>query len=491
MSRRGACVIGAVCAWVLCIALCPVTARAQSYHTLNLGGRAAGMGTAYTAIADDGSAAYYNPGGIGLGPTTRVAANVTLNSFERLKIDEQLRTATTSRGLTEKSDPTIPIFASVSTAFGKRDRWGVRPFSLTFSAFTLERFQFSGELRAQDDLGRTTTALYDRAYRAPYYGLSFSHRVRRDLGWGVSAFLTPRSLTHQETFDVPYGGEPSPSAPFFDGAGLINRNTRLTIDSYDLVFRFGVLKKLKRYWSLGLMAQPPGWRVRAQTELRFQFSAVESSEASPQATFVFFEESVKSSMPIPWELRGGVAYGPRGRVTLSMDVQLVGRVTQRDVLQAPSLEGLEDRIPPTGLFFDARGKRKMVGNVLLGADVQVAREVYIRTGFLTDFDPDPRLHETSEVYESPRVHRYGFSLNAAIHRKRRWLQAGLAALFGSGYASGIDVERGLAGEAPFFRTEARSRLFLLSITAANDFGSLAREGLEEKLKQRREERSEE
>jgi hypothetical protein len=82
-------------------------------------------------------------------------------------------------------------------------------------------------------------------------------------------------------------------------------------------------------------------------------------------------------------------------------------------------------------------------------------------------------------------------LNAAIHRKRRWLQAGLAALFGSGYASGVDVERGLAGDAPFFRTEARSRLFLLSITAANDFGSLAREGLEERLKQRREEKREE
>jgi hypothetical protein len=483
MNRLGACVASLTCTAILCVA-CPWTARAQSYHTLNLGGRAAGMGTAYTAIADDGTAAYYNPAGLGFEKATRVSANVTLNSFERLSVGEYFRTASGTSGLTEKSDPTLPIFASVSSSYGKKDRYGDRPFVVAFSVFTLDRYRFSGDLQVPDDEGRTTTLLYDRSYRAPYYGLSLGHRARADWGWGVSVFLASRTLSHSENFDAQLGGAPAPEPPYFEGASTINRNTRLSIHSYDLVFRFGGMKKFGEHWSLGLTAQPPGWGVDKSTELRFQLTNVDGTVTPDRATFVFFEESVRSSMPIPWEIRAGVAYGPKGRLLLSMDVQLVGRVTQRDVLVVPEIEGVEDRVPPTGVFFDARGKRKMVGNVYLGGDLQIAPDIYIRSGFLTNFDPDPRLHETSEVYESPRIHRYGFSFNFAVHRQQRWLQAGLAALFGNGYASGLDVERAVAGEAPFFRTEARSRLFLLSVTAANDFGRLAQKRIEARLEER-------
>src|SRR2546423_10046789 len=41
------------------------SARASGFSILELGGRGAGMGGAFTAIADDGSALFYNPAGIG------------------------------------------------------------------------------------------------------------------------------------------------------------------------------------------------------------------------------------------------------------------------------------------------------------------------------------------------------------------------------------------------------------------------------------------
>ena len=489
MSRLGACVASLACASIVGALAVPYAAYAQSYHTLNLGGRATGMGSAYTAIADDGTALYYNPAGLAFASEARVSANVTLNSFERLEVGEYMRSAAGSAGLTEKSDPSIPIFASLSASYGKRDRLGHRPFVVGFAAFTLDRYRFTGDLQIADGEGRTSTLLYDRSYRAPYYGLSFAHRVKRRWGWGASVFFAPRSLTHRETLDIQEGGVPAPAPPHFEGVSMVNRNTRLSIDSYDVVFRFGGMKKVGRYWTLGLMAQPPGWSVRKQTRLRFLLSDVDGSASPSQGTFVFFEERAKSSIPIPWEVRGGVAYGPRRRLLLSLDVQLVGGISQRDVLGVPEIEGLDDRIPATGVFFDARGWRKMVGNVYLGADVLVAREIYLRTGFLTNFDPDPKLHESSAVYESARIHRVGFSMNLAIHRRRRWLQAGLAALFGQGHASGIDLERAIAGEAPFFRTQASSRLFLLSVTAANDFGRMAKENilqpLEERIRTRR------
>jgi len=44
----------------------PVRARADeaNFRPYVVGGRAAGMGGAFTALADDGSAPYYNPGGL-------------------------------------------------------------------------------------------------------------------------------------------------------------------------------------------------------------------------------------------------------------------------------------------------------------------------------------------------------------------------------------------------------------------------------------------
>src|SRR5215475_15687393 len=55
-----------ICALLLLVAA--ASARAQgiesNYRPYLVGGRAAGMGGAFTALADDGSGAYYNPGGL-------------------------------------------------------------------------------------------------------------------------------------------------------------------------------------------------------------------------------------------------------------------------------------------------------------------------------------------------------------------------------------------------------------------------------------------
>ena len=54
-----------ICAVLL---LAAASARAQgiesNYRPYLVGGRAAGMGGAFTALADDGSGPYYNPGGL-------------------------------------------------------------------------------------------------------------------------------------------------------------------------------------------------------------------------------------------------------------------------------------------------------------------------------------------------------------------------------------------------------------------------------------------
>ena len=47
-----------------CLALLPSAAYGSAFSIAENGARAAGMGTAFTSVADDGSAIFYNPAGI-------------------------------------------------------------------------------------------------------------------------------------------------------------------------------------------------------------------------------------------------------------------------------------------------------------------------------------------------------------------------------------------------------------------------------------------
>ena len=113
--------------------------------------------------------------------------------------------------------------------------------------------------------------------------------------------------------------------------------------------------------------------------------------------------------------------------------------------------------------------------------------IYIRTGFLTDFDPD-RAPRVSSVYESPRIHRFGFSINAAIHRKRRWIQTGLAALFGAGTRpASASNARSLAS---LHSSDGCRSLFLLSVTHCQRLWEARQQGAR-RIKKRREDNGDE
>ena len=66
--------------WCLLLVLIPATGRAQdsNFRPYLVGGRAQGLGGAFTALSDDGSGAYYNPGGLAFthAPSISLSVNV-------------------------------------------------------------------------------------------------------------------------------------------------------------------------------------------------------------------------------------------------------------------------------------------------------------------------------------------------------------------------------------------------------------------------------
>ena len=72
-----------VCALVLLLAGAAVRAQGieSNFKPYVVGGRAAGMGGAFTALADDGSGGYYNPGGLAFARSSSVSFSLNVYGF--------------------------------------------------------------------------------------------------------------------------------------------------------------------------------------------------------------------------------------------------------------------------------------------------------------------------------------------------------------------------------------------------------------------------
>ncbi|MDC3378903.1 outer membrane protein transport protein [Planctomycetota bacterium] len=76
--------------WLLFVGAClaPAVAHADNFEEFGFGARAQGMGGAQTAVADDGSATYYNPGGLVLSKDLKLTFGLSFADYQ-LKFDSQ------------------------------------------------------------------------------------------------------------------------------------------------------------------------------------------------------------------------------------------------------------------------------------------------------------------------------------------------------------------------------------------------------------------
>ena len=92
--------------------------RASAFAIAELGARAAGMGTAFTSIADDGSALFYNPAGIAFQPGTRMQMDnlVVVGLFRFFPSSTPPGTVVPAKGYSQSTRPKfIPVARMYAT----------------------------------------------------------------------------------------------------------------------------------------------------------------------------------------------------------------------------------------------------------------------------------------------------------------------------------------------------------------------------------------
>jgi hypothetical protein len=316
-----------VIAGLLALVLIARGARADDthYRAIPIGAHAIGLGGAFTGVADDASAAYFNPAGLALGGTFGLAGGLTINAWERLDLRRAFEQPDGAATATTKQGRTVPIFIGAALKFGPEDKFERKKFALGLSVlepiFGSAGFFFAFKT---DPLALTDTYRVNTNDRGTWYGLSFASRLDLKQSIGASLYLSVRKLNHSENGIVLAGGTPVPGeSGAFVGTNTAANTQSLSFKAFHFVMRFGWLYRLKPQLQLGVMLQTPGIPLKQRVDTVSQgFVNLPGDTTTPPVTNAYFSDGrVEANLPVPGELEAGLEYWPAEKVMLAIDAR--------------------------------------------------------------------------------------------------------------------------------------------------------------------------
>lgn len=460
-------------------------AHADPFHFqgIPLGQRALGFAGAFTGLADDPSAAYYNPAGLVWTGDSALSASLTLNAFDRQTITSGYRTPAGTRSLEHRSGPSLPSSVGFLKRIGRRRSNGERPHAIGLSTFAVDQRQLGFDVEARTPGSNDVATLsVDRSYRTGWQGISYAYKVSSRLSFGLTGFLSLTRNQYREQIIATQLGALTGVPGEFQAEGAHWSDVRVDANVKNLLTRFGVLYQVHEQVRLGLMIQPPCLHVRGQAQVRER-----RLDAEPGDSGTFFNASargVAAHYPLPWEVRLGASYKPYAWLTLALDTSLYGRTgsAEKPVVaigdRAPDPD--TGAVPGVGHFELARWYRRTSGNVALGAEVILWDKVAVRAGFFTSLSAAPNVPARSDRYHAPDINRFGGALSVGIQAAGYDLSLGTTGLVGRGDALSYSPDD---ASAPYRRAEVRdATLFVFLTGMRNAISKLAKQA-QEKLSQ--------
>jgi hypothetical protein len=381
------------------------------YQDYIIGGRALGLGGAFTALSNDPSGIYLNPAGIVDISRSNLQFSTSLYGFEKSAIASRPDVPIPGIDVQVADLIVVPASAGSIQTFGDKidgqpqNAWG---FSLVVPSFR----SYSS---AADEPTRYKRNVQDREL---WSGIGYARRMGERLRLGISGFYVFRTVQDREDVNT-----------WEDlGDGVRSQFSRVSndvsISSGAIVFILGGKYHLGNGLTLGASLRPPSFVVHSNAKLGFT-----RSESDPNNNISSFETvsiSGRSHVTYPANVRLGIAYERRLKYTLSLDLTYYAPVNY-ELITNVSQEA-RSRLP-----FNPQVTRGSVANVNLGGEYLVIREVSIAAGFFTDFSSAPQIRPLPTRDQSPYVNLIGFTLALGYFGEHTLSRIGFLYSFGKGY----------------------------------------------------------
>jgi long-chain fatty acid transport protein len=399
-------------AWSLALlALVPsLAARADDSHYQNIlaGERGSGMGGAYTAIADDPSATYYNPAGLVDVPGTTLSASLAIYGVQAGSGSNVLVAPSSSfPGQVENSVSgllqqviTIPGLAGSAHAFGAKDSqgrykqaWGISVMVLDDSAINQ-----SQTTATPTTLQENSQTSYDET---TFVGFGYAYRVSDPVALGVSVEGFYRSATRQYHTLTGTGAQTAADGTVTTPTFNLNEAT-LQIAVAGLMLEGGVKWQVSPNVTLGFSLASPSVNLVGT-------GSFTSTTAQGSGLSALPPSNLTADTEFPVHGRAGIAMRIGPRTTLAADVSAWAPISYNLIgnsAYAAKVEG----IPPNLL---AQVVRNPVVNFNVGADGALPKGYALRGGLFTNFSSAPSIDLGAEP-QLDDVNIYGATLGFKI-----------------------------------------------------------------------------
>jgi long-chain fatty acid transport protein len=394
-ARRAAAIAASLAASLAALlAAAPAAADTSNFRPYLVGGRAAGMGGAFTALADDGSGPWYNPAGIAFVEASQVSLTGSAYGLVSGTIRDALGDGRAF------SYSTLDTFPTTTTAVWRLPD----PGPDASQAVAVGLFIPDG-FKADD---RDHQALAEGAFfltsdqQTLWFNATWARRSGA-LAFGVAAWGLMR--TELDANDLTLRSAADPGT-------FVTITQRVDSTSYGGVLSAGIRWDATPALHLGLSAATP---ALGRGDRRV-FLRLAAAGAGGPASAVLDVSGLHASPTEPARLQGGVAWR-RGAFTAAAD--LTWRLPRTVVDDAGrAAEGLERRVEQRGTL-----------DAAAGVEWVAADRFPLRAGVFTDRAASPGR---AGVINTSHIDRYGLSASAGLRSEHTSTSLGLNLSSGRG-----------------------------------------------------------
>ena len=406
----------------------PAHADDDHEHNYIVGERAVGLAGAFTAIADDSSATWYNPAG--LSETSYSSFSLTAAVYGFANQEDTLLPG--GRAADDSTFITYPSTAAWIQKMRDGDRQGVGRLQLAAAILSprnnVARRRLALALPPRGGSEPRSLAQSDllevRLFEDEelWAGLSAAYKPLPWLSVGVSVFATLRNGLYQlyslELIEETLDGEA------FDRRLLPDRS-QLSFGSAGFAAVFGAMVRLGDGLRAGLSFRTPHAALGASAKI----SEITLEDLGGGATGVTSNDvDLRFTPRRAWRAAIGLACVLPHDVALSFDLSMTGPLSRWALLE------LETEAGPVPLF---RSEKRLTVQAAMGGEVYVARELPLRFGFFTNRSQlarcDPLAAECDDLANpfSDPADRYGIAGSVGYESERATLTIGASYNFGA------------------------------------------------------------
>ncbi|MEM9727986.1 MAG: hypothetical protein AAF997_05330 [Myxococcota bacterium] len=432
-------------------------AQALYYRSVPIGERAVGLGGAFTGLANDPSATYFNPAGMTSGGRFELLGSFSSLLLSRTRVDDAFVAPAAETNFVKKTTATLPRFVGTVARFGRAKHGRDHQFALGYSTVEVARENF-GDSFSQLDQQNSSDIRIDSRYRNRWYGVSFAAQVTRLSSVGFTIYLADQSQSYREDIGLARGGTFNADTGLRLGAESVTASGDLRARAYHFVPRFGWLHDVNDQWKVGAMFQPPG--IPLSQSGRF-LRRTTTTFPGDDGTFLLFDESgVGARLPMPFELTAGFSWRFNEKSLLSFDASVIGPVRAGRLIKVDP----PSTVRRAGVFFSGDTRRRAVPNFSVGAEHRFDK-VVIAGGVFSNISAAPGVPEQTDTFTPDQVNIWGASFAFGLDYNGYRFTVGTTAMFGSGDALSATVDE--SGEVlSYDRTSARRTIVLLYLAGA-------------------------